>query len=331
MSDNKTEMVRVPNAGEIARQDFGGTGLERKAETASTALAEQAKAAVQARYIMAMQRPRDLFQVREKLLADCKRPLFAEKAIYNKPIGKGIEGPSIRMAEAASRAMTNVFTDVFAIYDDASKRIVRVCASDLEANVTYTKDVTVNKTIERSSKLEGRKILSERINSKGNPVYVFEATDDEILDRENALASKAMRTCLLRLVPGDILEEAIAACYATMENKDAADPAAARKGMCDSFAGIGITVAALVEYLGHTIELTTTAEMKTLRGIFNALKDGETTWPQVLEAKSGKITEAPKTPAPEIKPASKGQTTLSDVAAASKAKREGKPEPGSAI
>jgi hypothetical protein len=235
------------------------------------------------------------------------------------------------MAEAASRAMTNVFTDVFAIYDDASKRIVRVCASDLEANVTYTKDVTVNKTIERSSKLEGRKILSERINSKGNPVYVFEATDDEILDRENALASKAMRTCLLRLVPGDILEEAIAACYATMENKDAADPAAARKGMCDSFAGIGITVAALVEYLGHTIELTTTAEMKTLRGIFNALKDGETTWPQVLEAKSGKITEAPKTPAPEIKPAAKGQTTLSDVAAASKAKREGKPEPGSAI
>ena len=330
MSDNKTEMVRVPNAGEIARQDFGGAGMERRAETASTALAEQAKAAVQARYIMAMQRPRDLFQVREKLLADCKRPLFAEKAIYNKPIGKGVEGPSIRMAEAASRAMTNVFTDVFAIYDDAQKRIVRVCASDLEANVTYTKDVTVNKTIERRAQLEGRKILSQRINSKGDTTYTFEATDDEILDRENALASKAMRTCLLRLVPGDILEEAIAACYETMRNKDAADPEAARKSMCDAFADIGIHVAALVDYLGHTIELTTVSEMKTLRGLFTALKDGETTWPQVLEAKGGKTPEAPTTPAPESKPAGKGQQNLTDVAAQSKAKREAQPEPGAA-
>jgi len=324
---DKTEMVRVPNAGEIARQEFGASGLEHRAETASTALAEQAKAAVQARYVMALQRPRDLFQVREKLLADCKRPLFAEKAIYNKPIGKGVEGPSIRMAEAASRAMTNVFTDVFAIYDDSSKRIVRVCASDLEANVTYTKDVTVNKTIERRAQLEGRKILSQRINSKGDTTYTFEATDDEILDRENALASKAMRTCLLRLVPGDILEEAIAACYATMENKDAADPAAARKGMCDAFADMGVPVAALVEYLGHTIELTTAAEMKTLRGLFNALKDGETTWAQAIEAKGNKPAE--KTPAPEVKTGAKPQT-LGDAAAASKAKREGKPEPGSA-
>jgi hypothetical protein len=325
--NDKTDMVRVPNAGELARQDFGGSSLEHRAETASTALAEQAKAAVQARYIMAMQRPRDLFQVREKLLADCKRPLFAEKAIYNKPIGKGVEGPSIRMAEAASRAMTNVFTDVFAVYDDSSKRIVRVCASDLEANVTYTKDVTVNKTIERRAQLEGRRILSQRINSKGDTTYTFEATDDEILDRENALASKAMRTCLLRLVPGDILEEAIAACYATMENKDAADPAAARKGMCDSFADMGVPVAALVEYLGHTIELTTAAEMKTLRGLFNALKDGETTWAQAIEAKGNKPSE--KTPAPETKTAVKPQT-LGDAAAQSRAKREGKAEPGSA-
>lgn len=318
--NDKTEMVRVPNAGEIARQEFGTSGIEHRAETASTALAEQAKAAVQARYIMAMQRPRDLFQVREKLLADCKRPLFAEKAIYNKPIGKGVEGPSIRMAEAASRAMTNVFTDVFAVYDDSSKRIVRVCSSDLEANVTYSKDVTVNKTIERRAQLEGRKILSQRINSKGDTTYTFEATDDEILDRENALASKAMRTCLLRLVPGDILEEAISACYATMENKDAADPAAARKGMCDAFADMGVPVAALVEYLGHTIELTTAAEMKTLRGLFNALKDGETTWAQAIEAKGNKPAE--KTPAPETKTAVKPQT-LGDAAAQSKAKREG--------
>ena len=70
-------------------------------ETTAGALAAQAKAAVEARYIMAMQRPRDWDQVRLSLLKECDRTNFAEVAIYRKPVGQGIEGPSIRFAEAA--------------------------------------------------------------------------------------------------------------------------------------------------------------------------------------------------------------------------------------
>lgn len=322
-----TQLVPVPQPGEVAQQGFGQTSIERQGDLAVRAMAKQAESQIQARYVMAMQNRRDIMRARAALLKDCERPFFAKKAIYNKPIGEGVEGPSIRLAEAAARAMQNILTDVSAIYDDSTKRIVRVIASDLEANVTYTKDVTVNKTVERNKPMEGRKIISQRVNSRGKPVFVIEATDDEILDREGALASKAMRTCLLRLIPGDILEEAVQRCYETMAKKDAEDPDGARKDMCDAFAGLGVTVDQLTEYLGHTLDQTNPKEMKVLRGLYTAIKDGEATW---AEAIASREPQQPKAPEPATEPAAttatpqpqaNGKPTLADVAAKSKAGR----------
>lgn len=338
-----TSMVRVPQAGEMTQQGFGSSAIERRAETSSTALAEQAKAQVQARYIMALQRPRDIMQARQRLLADCKRPLFADAAIYHKPVGEGLEGPSIRMAEAAARALTNILTSATAIYDDAQKRIVHVSATDLEANITYDMDVMIAKTVERARVPQGRKCIGSRINSNGKTTYTIEAIDEEILDKEKAHISKAMRTCLLRLVPGDLLDEAIALCYQTLEKKDAEDPDAAVKRMCDAFVEIGVTVEMLASYLGHETSKTTTAEMRRLRGILNAIKAEETTWAQVVAAEGegkkpqgdpGAEKPAEQTAAPAAADAPKDQpATLGDVAAKSKAKREAdKPaarEPGS--
>nr|NIU03565.1 hypothetical protein [Gammaproteobacteria bacterium]NIV50929.1 hypothetical protein [Gammaproteobacteria bacterium]NIX84839.1 hypothetical protein [Gammaproteobacteria bacterium] len=101
------------------------------AETASTAVAAQAAASVQARYVMALQRPRNIDQVRVDLLKECKRPGFARVAMYHKPIGKGVTGPSIRFAEAAMRCMGNLMPEVATLYDDHDKRILRVSVTDL--------------------------------------------------------------------------------------------------------------------------------------------------------------------------------------------------------
>jgi hypothetical protein len=188
------------------------------------------------------------------------------------------------MAEAAARAMTNIYCDVAAIYDDAQKRIVRVSATDLEANLTYPMDVTIAKTIERSKLLPGRKVVGTRKNSKGYDVFIIEATDEEILDKERAIASKAMRTCLLRLIPGDLLEEAMERCYATRRGEIAKDPAQARKKMVDAFGLLGITVANLADYLGHALDATTPDELDSLRSLYAALKDKETTWGEVMDA-----------------------------------------------
>jgi hypothetical protein len=253
-------------------------------ETASSALAMQVKALVEARYLVALSRPRDWDTVRERVLKECSRPGFAAVARYHKPIGKGVEGPSIRFAEAAIRCMTNVVVETMTIFDDATRRIVRVSVTDLEANVPYSQDVTINKEMERRALQPGETPLRSRIGSGGHTVYIMPATDDDILNRQNALISKAVRTLGLRLLPGDIYDEAMTRIAETLRSADAKDPDAARKKLFDAFSTIGITAAQLKEYVAHDGPLTP-KEMADLRGLYAALRDGETTWRDVMDAR----------------------------------------------
>lgn len=257
-----------------------------EAETAVSAVASQAVAYVQARYAIAQKYPRDWDGVRVKLLKECKRPRFAAVALYNKPIGEGIIGPSIRFAEAAMRCMGNLQPSATIIYDDERKRILRVAVMDLENNLTYEKDVTITKTVERKKLPRNTVPLGTRLNSYGDTVYILPGTDDDILNKENALVSKALRTAGLRHLPGDILDEALDVIDATNRSDAAADPDAARKKLIDAFAGLNIEPAQLVAYLGHALGQTTPAEITELRALYQALRDGETTWQEVMDTKA---------------------------------------------
>lgn len=260
-------------------------------ETSASAVAAQSKALIEARYTVAINRPRDWDNVRSKLLKDCRRPGFADAAIYNKPVGKGIEGPSIRFAEAAVRNMGNIVVETMTVFDDNSRRIVRVSVTDLEANVPYSQDVTIEKSVERSSTKSGDNVLRTRTNSYGKPVYTIEATDDDILNKANALVSKAVRTLGLRLLPGDILDECMAACKETQRNQDAVDPDAARRRVFDLFATQGVSPENLKAWLGHDGAKISQREHEQLRGMFNALRDGETNWREIMDAKAPKVDD----------------------------------------
>jgi hypothetical protein len=264
------------------------------AETYAAVMASQAEANVKARYAMALSRPRDLDVVRQRMLKDAMRPSFANCAIYHKPVGKGVEGPSIRFVEAALRAMGNTYVETAVTFDDAEKRIVRVSVTDLESNTYYNQDVTVNKTVERSSVKPGEKVISQRLNSYGKPTYTVPATDDDILNKTNALISKAVRTLGLRLVPGDLVDEALWYVRETMKKQDAQDPDRAKRQIIDAFAKLGITVDALKDYLGHTLDIVDPAEIAELRNIFSSLRDGETTWKSVMDAKNEERAEVAK-------------------------------------
>ena len=289
----------------IVRQEFGVTQISKVVETAATAIAAREKAAVQARYIMAVERPRDLESVRVKLLKECARPGFAEVARYNKPIGQGVTGPSIRFAEAALRCMTNILPEVSVVFEDAEKRILRVCVTDLEANLTYATEISVEKTVERRKLKDGQQAISQRTNSSNQTVYLVAATEDDLLNKQNALISKAIRTSGLRLVPGDIVEECMDKVVETQRNRAAKDPDAEKRRIIDAFAGVGVSTADLVAHLGHNLDVVQPAEIVDLRGIFAAIKDGEATWQAVMESKGkGKkekppIEEPPKADAPQ--------------------------------
>ena len=99
--------------------------------------------------------------------------------------------------------------------------------------------------------------------------------------------------------PGDIVEEAIQLAYNIQAKADAADPELAKKQLFDAFSKQGVTVTMLKEHLGHDGTALNPKEMADLRSIFNAIKDGETTWREVV----GK--EDPKDPDDDKKPDNK--------------------------
>ena len=333
--------AEIMNIGEdealVVRQEFGGKQIARSAETASTAVAAQAKAAIEARYVMALQRPRDWDAVRLRVLKDCSRPSFAETAWYRRPVGKKknertgkwedsfAEGFSIRFAEAAMRAMGNLYPEVMTIFDDQRKRIVRVVVTDLEDNLSYSVDVMVEKTVERSNVKEGQTVLSQRVNSYGKPVFLVEANEGELTVKLDALVSKAMRKCGLRLLPGDIQDEAKAKIFEVRNNEAARDPDAARRKLIEAFNWYGVTPDMLAVYVGHPVATLSPAEIVELQGVYLAVKEGEK-WAEIMKAHEPDEQAETATPtAPKTKPKS-----LADVVANEKAKKATKParEPG---
>lgn len=278
----------VPTNQALARQPM--TGLE---VTVSAALEAQVRASIEARYALAIRQPRDLDHVRQRILKECQRPGFAAVARYSKPQGgKRIEGPSIRFAEMAIRNMTNICSQSMVIYEDQTKRILRMSVIDVESNVSAEADITINKTVERSSGKD-RELLGTRQNKEGKMVYIVACTEDELLVKQNAMLSKAKRQLGLSLIPGDIVDEAQQVVLETQRAGDAADPDAQRKKVFDAFADIGISPPEIKEYLGRDAH---SGDLTELRGLYTAIKQGDIVWREILEERrNGEEGQATKT------------------------------------
>lgn len=293
---------------------MNGGGMQMTiADPAAIAAAETARQKVQAAYIVAMHRPRNVEDARIKILNHCKRPLFAEKVEYSKPIGKTkITGPSIRFAECALREWGNILSDAQVVYEDDKMRRIKVVITDLETNATFTKEMQISKTVERKSKVD-RNVISERTNTYGEKVYLVSATDEELAIKEAAAISKAIRNEGLRVIPTDIIEEALEIAKKTLADKDSKDPDAAKRKVLDAFHSIGIDPKDLEKYLKHSINTLSPPEVNDLRGVYAAISSGEAKWndyvnppvvePEVLDGTDNK--EKSKSPfelsSPELK------------------------------
>lgn len=281
-------------------QGFGAVTTKQRAEMAAIAVAAAARAEVEAGYILAAQHPRDEENSRVKILNVCKNLKFSETAIYRKPVGKikkgndwvqnYVEGLSIRFAEEAIRLWKNIKTIQKTIYDDNMQRIVNVLVIDLETNASYSKEIIIEKTVERKN-ATGRDVIGERINSSGERVFIVIATEDEIMIKEAALASKTIRNNALRLIPDYIITEAMETIRSTVKSGIDKDPEAAKRSMVDSFASIRVLPGQIADYLGHPVDDMTSDEIITMKELFNTIKEGSITWAEAVEIKN----EVPKT------------------------------------
>ena len=297
--------------GALVRQDqFGAQQLANVTETASGAMAAQVKAAEEASYIMAMRCPRDLDQVRSELLRECARPSFAEVARYRKPIGQGIEGLSIRFVEQAMQIMGNIKSNQITVYDDDTKRIVAITVTDYEKNASHSTQITVNKTVERNNLRPGQNAIGRRTGSNGQTVYIVQATDDDLLNKQGSLVSKAIRTNGLRLIPGWLQDEADEVLQKTARDRAAKDPDSERRKLADAFAGLNISPKDLSDYLGHDLGKVSPSELVELRAVFTTIRDGQATWSDTIEFKRGQRDEEAPATAEEAKPVGKGSAAV---------------------
>jgi len=295
MSDDSQMTKAAPGTAGIVREGFGEVSVEKRHETAATSMAAQAQAEITARYIVARQNPRDADVVRTQLLKESSRPNFARRAFYSVPRGDKpgrltgtpgrIEGLSVRFAESAIRVSGNILQATRTLYDDDYKRMINVAATDLETNAVYARDIVIEKTVERAKPKDKAVILGQRTNSAGNTVYIVQATEDELLQKEGALISKTFRTLALRLVPPDVLEECEQRIVLTIEDENAKDPDAARKLLCDAFFKLGISPDELKEYVGHGLEQFSKQEKLDLTGLHQAIKDGEISWADAMRSR----------------------------------------------
>lgn len=323
--DNESTAMAVarPMNG-IARQTFGGSELEHRRETQSTALAERAKAEVQARFIMAERKPRDIDEVRVRLLKHCKRKGFAERAEYTKPVGgRKIVGPSIRFVEAALQEYGNVMPESTVTFEDDDKIVVRISVTDLERNITYYDDAVIDKFVEDRNPKQGDEIIGSRINSQGATTYKVRANEDRFSNKLAASVSKKLRNLGLRILPADLVDEAMELCAVTRKATTNQDPDAARKQIADAFAQVGVTPVNLAEYLAAPIEQASPADLDELRVVWVSIRDGEARWPDLLEAKRAERGEVEKPSSKSNEAASKVREKL----AARKTKEQPKARP----
>ena len=216
-------------------------------------------------------------QSRQRILDACKRAAFAERVEYAKPVGGGkIYGPSIRFAELAIQQWGNIRVDTSTLFEGDEFRKIRVQVLDLETNTSFSKVITVNKTVERKDS-SGREVLRSRKNTYGKDVFIVRATEEELATKEAAAISKVVRNEGLRLIPQDIIDEALETAREARRGA-VRDPHERIRKICDCFAYYRITPEDLGDYLGVSIEKASAAQLEDLELVYNAIRSGEAKW-----------------------------------------------------
>jgi len=110
-----------------------------------------------------------------------------------------------------------------------------------------------------------------RITKKGS--YKLDDPRD-IYEMVANQGARRLRACILGIVPGDIVEDAVCACDRTM-NSDSGEPIEDQiKRLLVSFSKIGVTQEMIEIRLKHPVSEIIYEELSELRKIGNSMKDG---------------------------------------------------------
>lgn len=261
-------------------------------DTATSRAAQE----VQAAMVIAKKFPRDETTAFNRIMKACTRMGLAEVACYAYPRGgQTITGPSIRLAEALKMSWGNVDSGIIELEQKSGESIVMSYAWDLETNSKEVKIFTVKH--ERHTR--------NGVNKLNDPRDIYELVANQ--------GARRLRACILSVIPGDIVDAAVAKCEETLKG-DGKEPLADRaRKMVAAFDAFGVTQVMIETRLGHKVDAMIEQELVTLRKIYTSLKDGAAKredffqFPNQETKSSGAIGRVER-PASESKPEPTGET-----------------------
>lgn len=222
------------------------------------AVADRAVAEIQAQVFMAKQFPRDENQARARILRACQRQGLAEKAIYTYPKGgQRVTGPSIRLAEALAQAWGNLDFNTVILEQRETESVCLSYCWDVETNTRASRSFIVPHKIATK---HGEKVLTD-------PREIYELAANQ--------GARRLRACILSIIPGDIVDEAIDACNATLSGGNKRPLIDRLRELTDRFMTYhSVPLSSIERYFGYPLDSFTEMDGVTLAGIYTALRDG---------------------------------------------------------
>ena len=221
-------------------------------------------AEIQGKMILARNFPRDIERCISNILKECKSKELAEKATYEFPKGDTVvKGPSIRLVECVARHWGNVVSGIQEISSSDKGATVKAFCWDLESNFSDEKIFDIE---------------YKRTTKKGTYALTDPRDKYEMLAN---LAARRKRACMQAIIPQYVIDEAVEACQATLEDAIRRESGnvgieEVKEKMLSAFKAIAdwITPEDLGEKCGKPFDSLNEKDIVKLRNLFNAIKDG---------------------------------------------------------
>ena len=205
--------------------------------------------------------PRNTAQALDRILLECGRLSLAEQATYEYPRGgTKVTGPSIRLAEVIAQNWTNMDFGLTELAQSIGRSTVQAHAFDLETNVRVT----------RTFEVQHVRISKDRA---GNPQRTDLDDPRDIYEMTANQGQRRVRACILELIPGDIVDQAVAACQTTLREKVQLTKDKIQD-IINGFAEIGVTMQQLEGYLSRHMDAITHTQYLQLRRVYQSIHDG---------------------------------------------------------
>lgn len=238
--------------------DIYGQGSNQETKTTTDMMISRQAQEVQGAMVVAKRFPRNEVEAYNRILRSCQRKSLAEQSMYEYPRGgQKVTGPSIRLAEALAQNWGNLDYGIIELEQKNGESQVMAYAWDLETNTRQTKIFAVPHI--RATK-QGNKKLTD-------PRDIYEMTANQ--------GARRLRSCILGVIPGDVIDGAIDQCMVTLKSNNP-DPLIGRvRKMAKAFEDkFSVTIEMLEEMLQCSCESFSENDFIRLRNIYKSLADG---------------------------------------------------------